>query len=135
MYCLRAKTSFEAGHRLYLHKGKCSTPHGHNYGLDVEMYFENSILREGMLLDFFDVERELDKIRRWLDHSFIVCSEDPFLHDLQGYGKVVVLSQQPTAEVLCVEIYKRILPAFPEVSRLEVTIHETEKYSVSYDGE
>lgn len=92
--------SFEAGHHLPNHKGKCRHPHGHSYRLEVEI--EGPILdhpgksEDGMVLDFSDLDKVVNEILlSWLDHQELN-------HSLQAWVR------RPTAELICKWIAERL---------------------------
>ena len=94
--------AFEAAHQLPWHPGKCSRLHGHNYRLEVTV--EGPVDEHGVVVDFDElaavVEREL--LERY-DHRF--------LNDLV---------ENPTAEVIAHESWKRLEAAGLRLARLRV---------------
>jgi len=68
---------FDAGHRVYKHGGKCKSPHGHRYSVDVTAIAEFYLDNLGMVVDF-SVLKII--IGGWLDanwdHKFLYFSED-----------------------------------------------------------
>ncbi|MDP9441216.1 MAG: 6-carboxytetrahydropterin synthase QueD [Actinomycetota bacterium] len=94
--------SFEAAHQLPWHEGKCRRLHGHTYRLEVTV--EGPVGDHGIVVDFADlkevVEREV--VHRY-DHQFL----NDFLDN-------------PTAELLAVEIWKAVEAAELGVSRIRL---------------
>jgi 6-pyruvoyltetrahydropterin/6-carboxytetrahydropterin synthase len=59
---------FDSSHHLPAYKGKCEQYHGHTYQLDV--VFEGEIGKDGMVLDFSELERIVEeKALTTLDHQ------------------------------------------------------------------
>ena len=56
MFEIERKFTFEAGHILVHHDGRCSQPHGHSYKISISLHSEN-IIDEGpkknMVFDYF----------------------------------------------------------------------------------
>src|SRR5688500_17608979 len=72
----RVEVSFDAGHRLLGHQGKCSAPHGRT--CRAEVFVEGETINEmGLVIDFVDLKRPL---KEWIDrswnHAFLVNSDD-----------------------------------------------------------
>jgi len=81
---------FDASHHLPAYKGKCEQLHGHTYRLDVVI--EGAIGKEGMVLDFNEIERIVEStILEKLDHQ-----------DLNAVLK------NPTAENIAEWIWKQL---------------------------
>lgn len=68
--------SFDAGHRIVGHKGKCARLHGHTYRFDVSL--KSPHLRDGFILDFGMVKNGLNA---W-DHRMLLVEDDPILEDI-----------------------------------------------------
>ena len=60
---------WEMGHALAKHKGKCFSPHGHNYRAEVE--FSGPVKREsGMVVDFAELDKKIDPyLKEHYDHN------------------------------------------------------------------
>jgi 6-pyruvoyltetrahydropterin/6-carboxytetrahydropterin synthase len=93
---------FEAAHVLPWHPGKCSRLHGHTYRLEVTV--EGPIGDDGMVMDFGDLKEvvETEIVSQW-DHRYL---NDFF--------------ENPTAEVLAVEAWKRLEARALELVRLRL---------------
>ncbi len=65
---------WEMGHRLSEHFGLCKNIHGHSYRMIVE--FEGELNEQGMVIDFYDVEKIITPIIEKLDHAFMVNIND-----------------------------------------------------------
>ena len=94
--------TFEAAHQLPWHSGACRNLHGHGYRLEVTV--EGPVAEHGIVVDFADVaavvEREV--VARY-DHTY--------LNDLL---------ENPTAELLAQDAWKRVEAAGLAVSRIRL---------------
>lgn len=107
------EVTFDAGHRVLGHRGKCAAPHGHTYR--IELFFTATHLNNlGFAIDFGDLKVP---VKGWIDanwdHAFLVNSADEELRNaLAGISeaKIYVLSAgNPSAEILAHELYKVVL--------------------------
>lgn len=112
MFELEKEFTFEAGHQLCHHDGKCSRPHGHSYRM-VLVLRSNNLIPDGpkrnMVVDFYDITNQVKPlIYSHLDHHW--------LND-------TLQSDSPTAEFIAQWIFKYLKPNIPLL--YSVTIHET----------
>jgi len=120
---------WEMGHRLPEHFGQCKNIHGHSYKMLVE--FEGELNENGMMIDYYDVEKIINPIIEKLDHAFLVNKNDKltikFLEKLNS--KKVVVDFESTAENICTHLLNQIksakLPA--NVKSLMVRVSETDE--------
>ena len=118
---------WEMGHRLPDHFGLCKNIHGHSYKMLVE--FDGELNEQGMIIDYYDVEKTINPIIEKLDHAFMVNNDDKNVLDfLQKINsKKIIVDFQPTAENICLymlnEIEKTSLPA--NVNKINVRVYET----------
>jgi len=118
---------WEMGHRLPEHFGLCKNIHGHSYKMIVE--FEGELNEQGMVIDYYDVEKIINPLIEKLDHAFMVCRDDKvvleFLNKLNS--KKVVIDFESTAENICNyllgEIRKVKLPG--NIKKIIVRVSET----------
>ena len=126
---------FNAAHRLHNPAwdaarnqqvfGKCNNPnyHGHNYNLVVRL--TGPIDPETGYV--FDLKALSDLIKREVlsrfDHRNLNLDVADFEH------------LNPTAENIAVVIWQRLRPALPPPLKLAVTLFETDRNFVEYDGE
>ena len=119
-----------SGHRILHHEGKCSRPHGHNYGISIEV--TGTLTDEGWIVDKGVVT---DVIDEW-DHRFLVQRGDPLIEAFEESGDrdaLVVLEDPPTAEVMSVLLERRMLEAFSDnVSDVSVSVRETGELCATY---
>ena len=118
---------WEMGHRLPEHFGQCKNIHGHSYKMLVE--FEGDLDEQGMIIDYYDVEKIIDPIIEHLDHAFMVNKNDKvvieFLEKMNS--KKVVVDFQSTAENLCTYLLNEVRQAsLPKnVTKIKVRVYET----------
>lgn len=119
MFEIEKKFSFEAGHQLIHHDGKCNEPHGHSYKLHVILRSEalvSSGPKTNMVLDFQDISAVVKPmIKKYLDHHW--------LNKTLG-------TDSPTAEFIAKWIYDYLKPQLPAL--YSITIYETETSKVVY---
>ena len=102
--------SFEAAHRLPWHPGKCRELHGHHYRFEVTV--EGPVGPGGVVIDFDDLAARVgDEVVARYDHRY--------LNDLMD---------NPTAELIAAEIWKRLEAGGMTVARLR--LWETQESSV-----
>ena len=123
---------WEMGHRLPEHFGLCKNIHGHSYKMIIE--FEGELDEQGMVIDFYDVEKIIAPIIDELDHSFMVKDDDKltleFLEKLNS--KKVVVNFFATVENICNYISDKIIKSkLPKnIKFIKVRIYETaEEYA------
>lgn len=116
---LTKEFTFEAAHRLPMVPAghKCARMHGH--GFRVEIVVAGEIDEKlGWLVDYADITAVVDPIVRGeLDHRT--------LNDVPGL-------ENPTSELLCVWLWRRLAPALPGLA--SVTVHETCTSRCTYRG-
>ena len=118
---------WEMGHRLPEHFGQCKNIHGHSYKMLAE--FEGNLDEQGMVIDYYDVEKIINTIIENLDHAFMVNKNDKvvieFLEKLNS--KKVVVDFQSTAENICTyllnEVRRASLPN--NIKKIKVRVYET----------
>ncbi len=118
---------WEMGHRLPEHFGLCKNIHGHSYKMIVE--FEGELDEQGMVIDFYDVEKIINPIIEKLDHAFMVKDDDKltleFLEKLNS--KKVVVNFFATVENICKYISDKIIKSnLPKnIKFINVRVYET----------
>src|SRR3954453_13793508 len=118
-------------HRPLNYDGKCRHLHGHN-GRAVIALEAPALDDRGMLVDFVEIKQ---KVQRWiddnLDHTMLLCRDDPILPVLQAQGeRVFVMASNPTAENIARLIFDQAADAGLPV--VEVTLWETENCHATY---
>jgi 6-pyruvoyltetrahydropterin/6-carboxytetrahydropterin synthase len=118
---------WEMGHRLPNHFGQCKNIHGHSYKMLVEI--EGELNEQGMVIDYYDVEKIINPIVEKLDHAFMVNKNDKVVLEFleKMHSKKVVVDFQSTAENICLyilnEVKKTNLPS--NVKRVKIRVCET----------
>jgi 6-pyruvoyltetrahydropterin/6-carboxytetrahydropterin synthase len=129
-------THFAAAHRLHREDwseeqnqrvfDRCNNPHGHGHTYELEVAVEGEVDPEsGYLMDFGDLKRTVrEHVVERLDRRHLNFDVD-FLAGVN-----------PTAENIAVRIWGQLAPRIPPPARLaRVTLHETDKNTVVYEGQ
>ena len=96
---------------------KCKNMHGHTYRFRIYVRGElDPVL--GWVIDFADIKRVWKPLEQQLDHKV--------LNDIPGL-------ENPTAELIAVWLWRKIKPALPQLSRIDVCENPTT--GVIYRGE
>lgn len=117
---LTKEYSFEAAHRLPMvpPDHKCARMHGHSFRVEIVVAGELDP-RAGWLLDFGEITTIVEPIiRNELDHRS--------LNDVPGL-------ENPTSELLCLWLWKKLHPRLPAL--VAVTVHETCTARCTYRGD
>jgi len=128
------KAHFNAAHRLHNPSwsaerntevfGKCNNPnyHGHNYGVTVSVRGEIDP-ETGYVIDM--------KVLKQLIRTHV---EEPFDHRNLNLDTEEFKHLNPTAENIAVVIWNKLRPHIAAELELKITLHETERNSVDFDG-
>lgn len=116
--------TFDAGHRLTKHKGKCYGLHGHTYHLEVTVQAEE-LTPEGFVIDFADLKEILKTVvENEFDHKFLLSNtrENRFLiegiirgGDERISDSLVITGYEPTVENIAKAIYKSLSYYFKNI--------------------
>ena len=121
--------SWEMGHRLPFHKGKCKNLHGHSYQCMIEL--TGDVDENGIVLDYYDLKKTVEPVFEELDHAFMVWDGDKELIDALNKlnSRMVIVNFQTTAENICLYLLDKIkLTDLPKnVKAVKVRVFETEK--------
>ena len=122
--------TWEMGHALLYHNGKCYRAHGHNYRMEVEV---SGLLDDStsMIMDFADLDTLVKPRIEELDHRFLVHIDDARFGDDYAYIK---WDEDPTAESIVLHIFSRLIADMrdtPELILERVTLYETDKASAT----
>lgn len=114
MHYITRLFTFSAAHRIEGHP-KCGRLHGHNYEVDV--FIGSDTLRDGMVLDFAELDRIVKPIIDSLDHRYICSDFDTSDHirwacDESEYIQLPI--KQTTAEQLAKWLYLAITKALTD---------------------
>ncbi len=116
MYSIKVVAYFSSAHYLRGYRGKCETLHGHNWKVEVNVEKE-ALDKTGMLMDFKDLKRALNRILEKLDHKF--------LNKLPYFKKT-----NPTSENIAQYIYENLKGRIPLLK--SVTVWESHNSRASY---
>ena len=128
-------THFSAAHRLHREDwdeernrrvfDKCSNPHGHGHTYELEVTVEGRIDPEtGYVMDFGDLKKIVKEgVVARLDRRHLNF-DVPFLAGIN-----------PTAENIAVAIWKELESKVSPARLVRVTLHETARNTVVYEGE
>lgn len=132
MSTITVSTTISMGHRLPSYDGICSSPHGHNVTVDVNVAWSGR-----GFLDFKQVAFALNRVLADFDHAMVLWQHDPLLKLLDEWPdpggqqpgfRTVALSVEPTTEAIADYIFNQMNLGFVVES---VTVHETAKYSAT----
>jgi len=91
--------------------------------------FEGELDKNGMIIDYYDVEKIINPIIEKLDHAFMVNKDDKvvleFLEKMNS--KKVVIDFQSTAENICIYILNEVKKTnlHANVKEIKVRVYET----------
>ncbi len=120
--------TWEMGHRLPFHAGKCKNLHGHSYKCMVELTGDPD--ENGMVMDYYDLKKVVEPILDELDHAFMVCKKD--IEMIEALEKLnsrkVIVDFETTAENICIYLLNKIKSAkLPQnIHSIKVRVLETE---------
>ncbi len=119
VYRLGLHAHFDGAHLIRGHRGKCASLHGHRW--DIEVVLRGEKLNElGMVIDFSEVKKAMEKITADYDHGFI--------NEREPFNTI-----NPTAENLARHIFERLSSSLPEhCALIHVKIWESPGQWASY---
>jgi 6-pyruvoyltetrahydropterin/6-carboxytetrahydropterin synthase len=138
--------TFDTGHRIVGHKGKCARLHGHTYKIHVMA--AGPVKDPGFVVDFGDIKAVVNE---W-DHRFLVWDQDPLYSWLSagarwteesgGMGEggpfpnlntlgILAVQFNPTAELMAAHLADRIKRGFL-LDAVMVELWETPKSMARY---
>lgn len=121
--------TWDMAHRLTFHKGKCYNLHGHTYS--ATFYFEGEPDENGIVIDYYDIKKEVAPLIEELDHSFLVYTKDPLLNLLKDQKlKIRECGFETTAENISIWFYKKLKDKLPIT---EVVVRETPNTNAVYN--
>ena len=121
---------WEMGHRLPDHPGLCRNIHGHSYKMVVEL--EGEVLKNGMIIDFYDLGLIVKPIIEKLDHAFLVNRKDVKVYEFLKKNKMKLAAVEyfATVENICSDMLGRIVKEvrskkIKNISAISMKIYET----------
>ena len=124
MFEVSVEATFAAAHSLRHYRGKCENVHGHNWRVMVT-YHGDSVDKAGMLVDFVEVKKSMNKVIDYLDHQFI--------NDLKPFDEL-----SPSAENIAKFFFDQMTgdlagtPAEVPCRIAKVKVWETDDASATY---
>ncbi|MDR3330881.1 MAG: 6-carboxytetrahydropterin synthase QueD [Endomicrobium sp.] len=117
-YKISVTRKFASAHCLREYKGKCENLHGHNW--KIKAVFSGSKLdNTGMLIDFGNIKKHMNKIIAYLDHKF--------LNDIDPFNNI-----NPTSENIALFIIEQLKFVETENAKIhEVEVWESESSSAT----
>lgn len=139
--------TFDAGHRVYGHEGKCKHLHGHTYKAEVTVTADD-LDGLGRVIDFSVLK---EKVGGWIDehwdHNLLLNTDDP-LYTLFTLGHPTVVGDffggkqpylfhksNPTAENIARELFYKVelLLGNQNIHPVHVRVWETPNCYAEYD--
>ncbi|MFH1771869.1 MAG: 6-carboxytetrahydropterin synthase QueD [Candidatus Omnitrophota bacterium] len=122
MYRLKVISQFNAAHNLRGYKGKCESLHGHNWKVEV-FVVSDKLDSLGMVIDFKDLKKEVNRILDDLDHKY--------LNEMEYFKQF-----NPSSENIARYIYTCLEGALnKDICKLEeIRVWETDTSCASYLG-
>lgn len=115
------------GHRLYNYDGICNHLHGHNLRWVVDVTVEMPTDNSNMPVDLKDIKDVIDVV----DHALILNADDQLVDLLEEHDqRVLPFPGDPTCEAVSEHMAVALLKLDP-VQAVDLTLHETRKYSIS----
>lgn len=128
--------TFEMGHALYGHDGKCRNVHGHSYKLSVtvigEPITDTSHAKLGMVVDFGDLKKIVkEEIVDLFDHATVFNRNTPHAELAKvmenGGHKVILTDYQPTSENMVLDFAEKVKSKLPKsIALYSLKLRETE---------
>ncbi len=116
---------WEMGHRLPFHKGLCKNIHGHSYKMNVEI--TGGLDKNGMVIDFFDLNKIVKPIIEKYDHAFLCWKGDKKVLDFLTKNKMkkVDVEYHSTFENICGDFVDKLTNEL-----LDIHGHKSEELTV-----
>jgi len=129
MYLLTCEASFDAAHFLTNYDGKCHNIHGHRWRVVLNIKGEP---KNGMVIDFNDIKKNLKNECDYFDHTFIVQKDSLNKELFDLLSKDFLLREVPfrtTAENFAKYFFNKLNSKY-EV--YEVAVYETPNNCARY---
>lgn len=138
MYYVRTEAEFDSTHFLKDYDGKCGNIHGHRWKVVVEVKSEKlkeDVQCKGMVIDFADLKKELNRLCDEFDHVFIYekgSLKDTTIEALHSEGFIIKeVDFRATAECFAKYFYDEMSRAGFNINRIEV--YETPNNCAIYE--
>lgn len=140
MYSIKTSASFDSAHFLKDYNGKCANIHGHHWVVEVVLSGERLACegeKNGMLVDFSDIKRELRELAKSLDHAFIYETgslRETTVNALNDENfRLIAVPYRPTAENFARAFYDHFREKNYPVRR--VRVFETPENCAEYEAD
>jgi 6-pyruvoyl-tetrahydropterin synthase len=140
---IKKKYKFYASHRNQLLCGKCSSWHGHRYGITIAIIPEKSTA--GITMLFADVDAIADKVIEEYDHACLIDKDDPYFEQMTSMVdgdqlpmKYKVFEEPTSVENLAGKLFHELFIAGLPMSEIEVQETDTSVViytALDYEGE
>jgi len=136
------KLSFDSGHRLFEHEGKCQYLHGHRYTATIFAESNAGLDSIGRVVDFGVIKKVVGS---WIDtnwdHNLLLSTKDRECGEVVKKwcknGAPYYIPGNPTAELLASYLLQKaayLLQEYP-IRVLKITLDETPNCSAEVEGE
>lgn len=121
--------TWEMSHRLTFHKGLCKNIHGHSY--KVRIYLTGELDENGMIIDFYDLQKIVDPfLMGVLDHAFVCSYDDTEVIDFlkKNNWRHYIMDKTSTCENMCfmfIDAFKDELAKITNINSFKVRVYET----------
>jgi len=122
MFEVVVHSHFASAHNLRGYKGKCEELHGHNWKVAVRVASE-TLDSLGMVLDFGELKKELQKIMEKLDHKY--------LNDIPPFDRL-----NPSSENIAQFIFRELTNAINREGRRvsSVSVWESDSSAATFSA-
>jgi len=119
---------WEMSHRLPFHQGACKNIHGHSYSMWIEIFGKPD--ENGVILDFYELDKIVLPVVGQLDHSFICDGNDTVMSAFlqQNEFKHTIIPYPTTCENLSgyiADIFYPELQKFKNIIKFNIRLYET----------
>ncbi len=122
MFELTVRGGFSAAHALRGYDGACENVHGHNFGVELVLRSSDNP-KNGMVIDFCEIEKVLDKVLGELDHVN--------LNDLEAFKSENATSEN-LARYIALKCSDEISSKASYVKVVRVSVWENERCCAAY---
>tara|TARA_R110000824_G_scaffold5263_4_gene24432 strand:+ start:5943 stop:6377 length:435 start_codon:yes stop_codon:yes gene_type:complete len=133
---IKKKYKFYASHRNQLLCGKCSSWHGHRYGITVAIIPEKTVA--GITMLFADIDDIAERVINEYDHACLIDRNDPYFEQMtemqdndERLMKFKVFDCPTSVENLAKELFHQFVIAGLPMDEIEV--QETDSSLVIYN--
>lgn len=127
--------TWEMSHRLPFHNGWCKNIHGHSYKMRLELVGE--LDENGMLIDFYDIDKVVKPVINSYDHSMLVDEKDEITLKFlkENNFRYVPIKFTSTSENIAINFAQQFAEEFRKhknIKELAVRVYETSDAFAEY---